>query len=152
MPKPTKSQEMTNPTGFGYEQLHEQTRELHPPSVEYSRLKEMLRREKETMEHQQKAKLPFRIGYFFLVVLIMGSFFYAVYGGYNQYSKSVAEEQSEVERCLERYTERSCSTASSLSSSSGSSECKILLECIRKKTSEGVLSTLWIVLSKARLI
>lgn len=137
---------MTDPASLGVSVMPSE--QLYGSSLNYSKFQEMLR-EKARIDMSQSSKLTFKLGGMLVLVLILGSLSYAVYGSYQQHGETVTKEEAEVSQCLERFTERYCSYSSSISSCPAFDECKKLLECIRRRSSAGLLIGIWTVLSNS---
>lgn len=90
-------------------------------------------------------RAPYRIGYGVILLVVVVSFLYASYSSYVKYQESVEEVHEEVERCLARYTERSCSSSSL---QPPSEECNKLYDCIRNRAARGLWLIVLEVLSK----
>lgn len=150
MPRIAKAEAMTEPASLRVSMMPSE--QLSSSSLNYSKFQDMMMREKARIDISQSSKLTFKLGYMLVLVLILGSLSYAVYGSYQQHADMATKEETDVSQCLERFTERSCSYASSISSNPASDECKRLLECIRKRSSSGLLIGIWTVLSNSTLI
>jgi hypothetical protein len=64
--------------------------------------------EKQEQVEDQRARLPFRLGYMFIVIIILAFVAKASYAAYNNYEKQVYNVQHDIEQCLFRYTDKKC--------------------------------------------